>query len=190
MTRLWLLSAAFWTFVSALYAAQIVWMASQPGERINLPQILTWNTTYYLTWIPLTLLVWRVARDWAPGSMGGPALLLRHLTLATVVILVHGIGNVLIVGGFFFPQYLTRTMMAGQLRGRFVAGMLVYVAIAGVGMAVGYYARWKERELASAQLEAQLNDARLQSLPVNDVEPAGNDDGGADQHALVRHRHP
>lgn len=162
--RAGLLAAGFWVFVTALYAAQIVWMSRQPGERINLPQILTWNTTYYLTWIPLTLLVWRVARDWVPGSMRAVPLVLRHLVLAIAVIGIHGVANVLIVGGLFFPQYLTGDMMVGQLRGRFVAGMLVYVAIAGAGMAAGYYARWKERELASAQLESQLSEARFQSL--------------------------
>lgn len=162
--RAGLLAAGFWVFVTALYAAQIVWMARQPGERISLPQILTWNTTYYLTWIPLTLLVWRVARDWVPGSMRAAPLVLRHLALAVGVILAHGMVNVLIVGGLFFPQYLNGQVMAGQLRGRFVSGMLVYVAIAGAGMAAGYYARWKERELASAQLESQLSEARLQSL--------------------------
>ena len=162
--RAWLIAAGFWIFVTALYTAQIVWMARQPGESINLPTILAWNTTYYLTWIPLTLLVWRTARGWVPGSMRVGPLLLRHFALASGVITLHGIVNVLIVGGLFFPQYLTSTMMAGQLRGRFVAGMLIYVAIAGAGMASDYYGRWKERELASAQLESQLSEARLQSL--------------------------
>jgi len=162
--RATLLAAAFWIFVTVLYAAQIVWLSRQPGENINLPQVLTWNTTYYLTWIPLTLVVWRVARDWVPGAMRTLPLVARHLALATVLIVLHAVSNVLIVGGFFYSQYLRWDLMVSQVRGRLVSGMLVYVAIAGAGMAAHYYARWRERELASAQLEAQLSEAKLQAL--------------------------
>jgi sensor histidine kinase YesM len=40
----------------------------------------------------------------------------------------------------------------------------VYAAVAGVGVALSYYARWREREMTAARLEAQLSEARLQSL--------------------------
>ena len=162
--RTWLLAAAFWIFVAALYAAQIAWMAAQPGERIMFRNALIWNTSYYLCWVPFTPLAWRIAGRWTPGAMTPGALLLRHGALATVLVVMHGLLNVLVVGGLFFPQYLTGEMIAGQLRGRFVSGLLIYVAIAGAGMAFAFYARWKERELAAATLQAQLSDARLQSL--------------------------
>ena len=162
--RGWLLAAAFWTFVAALYAAQLFWMSRQPGERIALGSALTWNIVYYLCWIPLTPPAWRIARGWSPGSMPVPALLARHTALATVLVLLHGALNVLIVGWLFLPQYLTMATLTGQLRGRFVPGVLIYAAIAGAGMAFGYYRLWRERELAAAQLEAQLSDARLRSL--------------------------
>ena len=162
--RTWLLAAAFWIFVAALYAAQIAWMAAQPGERIMVRNALIWNTSYYLCWVPFTPLAWRIAGRWTPGSMTSGALLLRHGAFASVLVMVHGLLNVLVVGGLFFPQYLTSEMIAGQLRGRFVSGLLIYVAIAGAGMAFAFYARWREGELAAATLQAQLSEARLQSL--------------------------
>ena len=162
--RTWLLAAAFWLFVAALYAAQIAWMAVQPGERIMFRSAVTWNTSYYLCWIPFTPLAWQIAGRWTPGALAPLALLLRHGAFATALVIAHGLLNVLVVGGLFYPQYLTREMIAGQLRGRFVSGLLIYVAIAGAGMAFAFYARWRERELAAATLQAQLSDARLQSL--------------------------
>jgi LytS/YehU family sensor histidine kinase len=42
--------------------------------------------------------------------------------------------------------------------------LLVYGAIVGAGLALSYHARWRERDVAAAQLEAQLSAARLQAL--------------------------
>ena len=54
----------FWLFVSVMYGGQIWWLSRLPGEMINVRQAITWQTTYFLLWIPLTLLVWRVTSRW------------------------------------------------------------------------------------------------------------------------------
>jgi hypothetical protein len=50
------------------------------------------------------------------------------------------------------PNLLTWMVLINQLRGRVVSGLLVYMTIAGAGMALSYYARWREREVSAAQL--------------------------------------
>ena len=163
--RPWLLASLFWTFIAALYAVQIVYMSRMPGESINLQMALIWNVSYYLCWIPFTPPVWRISRDWTAGAMRPAALLWRHLLLALIVIVLHTGMCVLLVGSMMpAHQHLTWATFAGQLRGRMVPGLLIYVAIAGAGMALSYYARWREQEVASARLQAQLSDARLDSL--------------------------
>ena len=163
MTRHWLLATLFWSFVAALYAAQLWYMTSQPGETIPFWPAFTVNFSYYLSWIPLTVPVWAISRTWVPGEMRPLAFTIRHLSLAIVVGFTHTVLS-LLVAGVFMPALLTWMTFTGQLRGRVVSGLLVYMAIAGAGMALSYYSRWREREVAAAQFEAQLSEARLQSL--------------------------
>lgn len=163
MKRHWLLATLFWSFVAALYAAQLWYLTRQPGENIPFWPAFTVTLSYYLSWIPLTVPVWVIARTWTPGDVAPLALTSRHLGLAITVVFTHTVLS-LLIAGIFMPRLLTWTTFTGQLRGRVVSGFLVYAAIAGAGLALSYYARWRERDLAAAVFEAQLSDARLQSL--------------------------
>src|SRR5262245_37334305 len=46
----------------------------------------------------------------------------------------------------------------------FHAGLLIYGAVIGIRYALDYYRKYRERELAAAQLEAQLAQAQLETL--------------------------
>src|SRR3954454_1591075 len=86
----WTAAAAFWIFVSVMYAGQIWWLSRLPGESINVRAAVTWQTTYFLLWIPLTLIVWRITSGWTPESTGGwRVMLLRPLPLFVSAALVH-----------------------------------------------------------------------------------------------------
>src|SRR3954467_8449938 len=75
----WAAVVAFWIFVSVVYAAQIWWVSQTPGEMVNVRQAVTWQSAYFLLWIPVTLVVWRVTATWTPESMGGwSGMLLWH----------------------------------------------------------------------------------------------------------------
>lgn len=163
MKRHWLLATLSWSFVAALYTAQLLYMTRRPGETIPFWPAFTANLSYYLSWIPLTVPVWAISRGWLLDEMRPLAFTIRHLSLAIVVVFTHTVLS-LLVAGVFMPALRTWMTFIGQLRGRVVSGLLVYVAIAGAGMALSYYARWRERELAAAQFEAQLSEARLQTL--------------------------
>ena len=52
----------------------------------------------------------------------------------------------------------------GRLLSQFHIDLLIYFAIVGVGVALGYYARLRERERQAAQLEARLAEAQLEAL--------------------------
>ncbi len=159
----WLLAGGFWTFVALLYTLQLLYVSSLPGEGIALQTALVASISYYLAWIPVTVATWAISRDWVPGAMRVRALAGRHLLLGLLMTVLHSTVTI------FVTLYLVHRMYTGvtirnQYIGRLIPGLLVYAAIAGVGVALSYYARWRERELAAAQLEAQLSDARLQSL--------------------------
>ena len=160
----WTAAAAFWMFVSVVYAAQIWWL-SKTGETINVRIAVTWQTTYFLLWIPLTVIVWRVTSGWTPESSGGwRRMLLRHAPLFGAAALAH-FAAVAAVSGLlgaqrdrFWPSVLM------QMTGRMHLELLIYTASAGTGAALVLHRRYLDRELATARLQAELSAARLDAL--------------------------
>src|SRR3954471_10329036 len=160
-----LAAAGFWVFVSIVYAGQIWWLARLPGERINVRQALTWQTTYFLLWIPLTLVVWRATASWLPESSGGwTRMLLRHAPIFAAAagahfILVAAVSQMLgAQRDAFWPSVLM------QATGRLHLELLIYTAVAGSGAALVLHQRYRDRELAAARLQAELAAARLDAL--------------------------
>jgi hypothetical protein len=84
-------ATAFLVFVTGLYAAQIVWLARQPGERINLTTALVWQAGFYLCWIPFTALVWRLTAAWSPVTLSWPRILVQHAAVASAVAVAHSL---------------------------------------------------------------------------------------------------
>ncbi len=161
----WSAAAAFWIFVSVMYAGQIWWLSRLPGENINVRAAITWQTTYFLLWIPLTLIVWRISSGWTPESTGGwQRMLLRHLPLFAAAALAHFV-SVAAVGALlgaardrFWPSVLM------QMTGRMHLELLIYTAAAGTGAALVLHRRYRDRELATARLQAELSAAKLEAL--------------------------
>jgi two-component system, LytTR family, sensor kinase len=156
---------AFWVLLALLYDGQIWWLAHMPGERINLRQAIAWQSTYYLAWIPFTILVWRITSNWLPESSGGwSRLILAHVPLFIAVAFCH-LFIVAIVAMRFAaePSSLWNTFMM-QVRGRLHLQLLIYTAIAGTGAALRLHERYRERELAAVRLQAELTAARLEAL--------------------------
>lgn len=161
----WRAVAAFWIFVSVVYAAQIWWVSQTPGEMVNVRQAVTWQSAYFLLWIPITLIVWRITATWTPESAGGwTGMLLRHtpvflvtaaahFTLVAVIAMAAGVAR----GGFW-------ANVTWQIFGRTHLQLLIYTAAAGTGMALAMHRRVRERELATIRLEAELSAARLDAL--------------------------
>jgi two-component system LytT family sensor kinase len=158
-------ATAFWMFVTLLFIAQMLWFASRPGAQVNIPDVMAWQCTFYMTWIPLTVLVWRVTSPWMPGTLGWPVFLVRHLALAAAVAVVHVVAAIFIAtvvlgasGGTFAE------MFGNQMRGRSYIEALIYAGVAASGQAMFLYDRWRERETQAARLESELAASRLAAL--------------------------
>src|SRR4029079_5575507 len=78
----WFAAAGFWLFVAAMSMAQTFWLARTPGQHVDVRQAIVWQSTFFVSWIPLTLGVWHVAGRWLPERFGGwPRFLLAHLAV-------------------------------------------------------------------------------------------------------------
>jgi two-component system LytT family sensor kinase len=163
----WGAAVGFWLFVSVMYAGQIWWLSSMPGERIMLRAAIAWQTTYYLLWIPFTMLVWRVTADWMPDTASGGGwtrVLLRHVPLFVLVTLAHLSAVTFLASRLARENEAFWPALVGQLRGRLHLELLIYTAAAGTGAALVLHARYRDRQLAAARLEAELSAARLDAL--------------------------
>ena len=161
----WVAATGFWLFVAAMSMAQTFWLARTPGQHVDIRQAIVWQSTFFVSWIPLTLLVWHIAGRWLPERFGGwPQFLLAHMPVLVTIALVHPLLMTLLQHAISTPAMPAMQSFVNELRGSLTASPLIYTAIAGTGAATTLYERYRDRQLAAARLETELADARLQAL--------------------------
>jgi two-component system, LytTR family, sensor kinase len=165
---LWAGATGFWLLVTAMSAAQIVWISRTPGQWIDIRAALGWQVAYFIPWIPFTIAVWSITGGWLPDRFGGwVRLLLAHLPIAAVVVIAHSFVVTLLGLAITRQNVSLRDRFVTQLRGQFVAELLIYTAVAATGAAMTLYERYHDRQLAATRLETELATARLQALRGN-----------------------
>ena len=160
----WLAVTGFWIFIAVMYAAQILWIAQIPGERVNVRASLAWQSSYYAVWIPFTVLVWKVSGAWLADANRSWTRFLLHPPLFAVVWLAIALIVTAVapwLAGQREPFWFTYWI---QLRGRAHLMVLIYTAVAGTGAALLLLQRYQDRASAHAQLKSELAAARLQTL--------------------------
>ena len=158
----------FWTLVTIVYSTQVALIPRPPGERGMLVQQLTWQGLYYMAWAPVTLLVWRLSNHWEIERLGWRRFVARHTGLAAAIGLAHA-ALVFAVARLVSPVPMPPNESVlylgwSYVRLRIHLQILTYAAIVGVGQAMTFYDRYRERQVAAARLEAQLAEARLDTL--------------------------
>ena len=166
----WVALSGFWTFIALLYGNQTYFFMRAEGMmhqwwRIIIWQILVWNTWTALT--PLILWAGRrfpIERDrWKRG-------VLMHLPIFAVVTFINvAVFIALYMGIQPFDVYQNTTLSFShqyfeKLMVRFPLDFIIYSSILGVGYALDYYDKYRERERRASQLESQLAQAQLETL--------------------------
>ncbi|MBV9074557.1 MAG: histidine kinase [Acidobacteria bacterium] len=162
--RLWS-AVGFWMCVAAMSMAETVWLARTPGHHMDMRSAFAWQMAYFVPWIPITIAVWSLTREWLPERFGGwLQVVLAHLPVFAVVALLHPLITTLFSRAMTKPQASLWTTFGRSLRGQLTALALIYTAIAGTGAAITLYERYRERQVTAAQLQAELATARLTTL--------------------------
>jgi two-component system LytT family sensor kinase len=127
----------------------------------------------YLTWALFTPLIFAAAqrfpfrRDRLARSLGAHVLI--ALAIAGTIELVW-LQISLGLQMYLEPELMARVrsnwaeVYSGAVLSRLLSGAFTYVAVLGVATTLDYHRRFRERELRSAQLEAQLALAQVQAL--------------------------
>jgi len=164
--RLWLLASLFWIFITLLFQLQM-WMMIRnfPNEQTSFARSITWNTTFYLLWIPATVAIWLLTARWDPSRLGWRGTAARHLATLVALSPLHASLTILIatsINGWNNEGF--RQMLEGQVRGRVYMLIIIYAGVVASGYAMLWYRRLNEREAHTALLQSQLSAARLDSL--------------------------
>src|SRR5262245_5319364 len=150
----WVAATGFWLFVAVMSMAQTFWLARTPGQHVDIRQAIVWQSTFFVSWIPLTLLVWHIAGRWLPERFGGwPQFLLAHLPVLVATALVHPLLMTLLQHAISTPAMPAMQSFVNELRGSLTASPLIYTAIVGTGAAATLYERYRDRQLTAARLE-------------------------------------
>ena len=178
---IWALSFCVWTFVTLAYAITVYGLYRSTGSYMTFREVLGMQASQVLTYIPLTPFVFALATryqihrsNWARNSL---ILLAGGLLFTVAQVAMRGMTPY----AFWDPRarhfvsaiWDTQThafqikwlayqrLFFENLVDDIVTTYLPIVLIAHVAT---YYQRFRERELRTSQLEAQLEKARLQSL--------------------------
>jgi two-component sensor histidine kinase len=165
LPHIWLAATAFWSLIALLYVGQIWLLTMESTSRVVISRgTLIWQGVFYASWIPLTVLIGRLTEAWDFTTIGWPRLLLRHAGLLLLIAAAQS-AFVAVVGLTLVPEpESTWRAMTGQLRGRLYQDVVMYVAVVMSSQAILMYGRARTREVHAAQLEGQLQAARLESL--------------------------
>jgi signal transduction histidine kinase len=142
----------------------LLWTPRPPAAVLRTQ--ITWQAASFLAWAPLTLVIWRVIRTWNLETLRWWSLLGRHLLFGLLVAAVQptivvGVATTLLPSN---PETPTTAFLSRLMFGGLHMQLLIYAAVVGVGQAMAFYGRYREREIAAARLEAQLAAARLEGL--------------------------
>jgi two-component system, LytTR family, sensor kinase len=127
----------------------------------------------WLTWALVTPLIFRAADRFPFRSDRLARSIWTHLLIAIAIstaIELVWLQITLVMQAYLEPQVLARARMnwaevySTVILSRLVSGAFTYGAVLGVATTLGYHRRFRERELRTAQLEAQLALAQVQAL--------------------------
>ncbi len=161
-----LLIFAFWTFIATLSSVNRLldprgfgFRLGSPTAPVAMEYIESW------LWASLTPLVfwlsYRFAAERSTWAVRTPLLLVTGVFIAIAVDVILQFVRLQIVPR---PPRLIFSPMRDIARFHFVNQLLVYLAVLAAGFARNYYVGYQRRLQESAELRAQLADARLDAL--------------------------
>jgi two-component system LytT family sensor kinase len=163
----WILIVGFWAFFGALNGSQLYLGIRSEGMNVPFGRVFAWQMLGWMPWALLTPAVLRLGRRF---PLERPTLA-RNLAVHAAACALFSAAHLALftVANIFLSPFETkprpfREMFYGRLTGQFHIDLLIYGAVLGTSYAVGYYARFREREVRATQLEARLAQAELQAL--------------------------
>jgi two-component system, LytTR family, sensor kinase len=153
-----------WTLLSLIYSSHLYFFHLLRGERAVWIEGLIEAFDDFYVWAAFTPLTLYLAGRFPLGRARWPTSVLVHvpasLLISFVQVTLHTFLDAAFIDQDLSNYHVTRLFFTIFTR-KFHFGLLIYWAILAINHAVEYY---KDRELQTAQMEARLARAQLQSL--------------------------
>ncbi|HEY7546247.1 MAG TPA: histidine kinase, partial [Blastocatellia bacterium] len=171
--RRWVAAAfvlGIWTLPALLYATQsyLGEIDSDPDTRLSWWRLAAWQLIIYYVWAAFTPLIIYLGRRFPVEQLNRARNLAAHIFFGSLVSLTHIASYTLATRAFKIYPYWRITGFKDQFTHftgmYFHLDFLTYVAILGVGFAIDYYRKYRQRELQTSELRAQLARAQLETL--------------------------
>jgi len=168
-TRIWAIGFVLWTVLAFLSAAGAHVYTASVGSPESWAQLLAWNITISFVWSLLTPPIYLLARRFTFDRTNWKLTLPLHLgasvtlTFLAACVIVWLEPLVTWTPEAHLP-YLAHVLSRGLM------DLQRYWYIVLITQAISYYSKYRERELQSSQLEAQLALAQLEVLKIQ-LEP-------------------
>jgi LytS/YehU family sensor histidine kinase len=163
----WFLVTGAWAILGVFFASRIYVLRAFYDRPIRFSQALVYAFTTTLVWAALTPLVVavtaRLARLRLPLWRHG----LLHLSSAVVFSVAHIVIRLFVMLRLRLPIVQASSRLDQfdlSLLGNLALDLILYFTIVALWHGVGYYQRYRERQLRASDLEARLARARLQIL--------------------------
>lgn len=155
--------AAVWFGVAGVATLQSYVLAGLEEQWTpSLLAIFWWQVTQWMPWAFLTPPVLWLGRRFPLVGSGWPRRVVLHaLAGAAAAMLVNAVPVLFNLGEM---QGRIGEVYGIILREQFVLHLSIYGIVLGVGHAMDFYHKYRERELTASQLETQLARAHLQAL--------------------------
>lgn len=166
----WAALSGFWTFIAFLYGNQTYFFMRAEGMEHEWWRIILWQVLVWNTWTALTPLILWAGRRFPIERARWKRSVLKHLPIFAVVSSLNiTIFTALYISMRPFDVYQNVTTPFShqyfeKMMARFPLDFLIYSAILGIGYALDYYDKYRERKTRAAQLETQLAQAQLETL--------------------------
>lgn len=195
--RVWAIGFVLWTLLAFLNAAgAYIYMAST-AKPVPWAQLLAWSLTVSTVWSAVTPLAYELGRRFSFDRSSWKQSLLVHLlagiglTVLSAIIVVEL--DPLVTWTTTEPHVPVRAHMLY----RALVDLQRYWYIVLITQAIAYYGKYRERELLSSQLEAQLANAQLDVLKsqlephflfntLNSIAALARNDGPAAEHMTLQ----
>src|SRR6185295_7607230 len=165
----WAVIVGFWTFFGLLNGTQLYLGLRMENFPVSAWRIFATDLCGWWPWILATPIVLALGRRF-PLERGSwwrvvPVHLAACVAISSAHLALFTYANMVIepFGPPRSPESFVQSFL-GRATSQFHIDLLIYAATLGVGYAVSYYLRFREREFRAAQLETQLAQAQLQTL--------------------------
>jgi two-component system, LytTR family, sensor kinase len=167
--RIWAIGFILWNVLALLSATgSRVYIASIRGPE-SFAQLLAWEVTVAAVWSLLTPPIYLLARRFTFDRSNWKLVLPLHLFASVVFTLIAACVVVLLEPYITWTPEAHLPYLADMLSHAFM-DLQRYWYIVLITQAISYYGKYRERELQSSQLEAQLALAQLEVLKIQ-LEP-------------------